>query len=185
MQLRSPDGVSVELRIAGYQFPDYKVHSADVAVRRLQALTKFPHADPKKLARDWDANWLQVCGNITLADGKTWAFEQPCLTTWDARELGSWLREVPAGTVPPSGTDEPGQFLEFLEPNIAFSLEERTADRVRIRVHFGVEALPPWLHGGQQEPPPFDYFVLLDVSAQELAQAAEAWMLELAEFPER
>ena len=187
MRLRSPGGVSVELRIAGYQFPGYKVHSADVTVRMLQALAKFPNADPKKLARDWDANWLQVCGNITLSGGKTWAFEQPCLTTWDARELGTWLREVAAGTVPPppSRTDEPGQLLEFLEPNIAFGLEERTADRVRIRVHFGGEALPPWLQGGQEEPPLFDYFVSLDVSAQELAQAAEAWMLELAEFPER
>ena len=57
--------------------------------------------------------------------------------------------------------------------------------RVRVRVHFGIEALPPWLQGGQEEPAPFDYFVRLDVSAQELAQAAVSWMLELAEFPER
>ena len=139
MQLRSADRAS-ELHIAGYQFPDYEVHAADVAVRRLRASArakKFPRADAKKLARDWDANWMQICGHITLADGKTWAFEQPCLTTWDAGELGSWLREAADVAVPPSpsGTGGPRQLLEFLEPNIAFSLEERIADRVRIRVH--------------------------------------------------
>src|SRR6185369_1127417 len=105
----------------GYQFPDYR------------------------WAHDEDANWLQVCGDITLADGKTWAFEDPCLTTWDARELGSWLREVAAGTVPPSPVagGESEELLYFLEPNVAFSMEERTADRVRIRVHFSLESLPP------------------------------------------
>src|SRR5881392_1642007 len=131
MQLRSYDGASVELRIAGYEFPDYKVRSADVAVRWLQALdvaqalpSAFPRADAKKLARDWDANWLQVCGDVTLVDRRAWVFEEPCLMTWEARELGSWLGEVAAGGVPPSpvGDGEPGQLLEFTELNIAFSL---------------------------------------------------------------
>ena len=48
-----------------------------------------------------DLSWLQVCGNITPADGTAWAFEDPCLTTWEARELGDRLREVAAGTEPP------------------------------------------------------------------------------------
>lgn len=162
MQLRSPDGVSVDLSIAGYSFPDYR------------------------WAGDEDANWLRVRGRITLADGKTWAFEDPCLRTWDARELGSWLREVAAGRVSPSPVTGgvPEELLWFLEPNIAFSVEERTADRVRIRVHFSLESLPPWLQG-TEEPGLFEYFVRLDVSAEELNRAAEAWILELVEFPER
>jgi hypothetical protein len=122
-----------------------------------------------------------------LADGRTWAFEDPCLTTWQARELGTWLREVAAGTVPPSpvADGEPEDLLEFLEPNIAFSVEERTVDRVRIRVHFSLEALPPWLQDTEEEPGLFEYFVRLDVSAEELTQAAESWMLGLTEVPER
>ena len=163
MQLRSPDGVSVDLRIAGYQFPDHR------------------------WARDEDANWLRVRGHIILADGRTWVFEDPCLRTWDARELGSWLREVAAGRVPPSPVtgSEPEELLWFLEPNIAFSVEERTADRVRIRVHFSLESLPPWLGGPEVEPGLFEYFMRLEVSAEELNRAAEAWILELAAFPER
>jgi hypothetical protein len=77
MQLNSSDGVSVDLRIAGYECPGV-------------------------IDSEWGANWLQVCGHITLADGRAWAFEHPSLTTWEARELGDWLREVAAGTVPPS-----------------------------------------------------------------------------------
>jgi hypothetical protein len=131
----------------------------------------------------WDpfGTWLQVCGHITLADGETWAFENPCLTTRDARELGGWLREVAAGTVPPSPVidGEPGELLEFLEPNLAFSVEGRTADRVRIRVHLSAEARPPWFRGTEED------FVRLDVSAEELTRAAESWMLDLAEFLQR
>jgi hypothetical protein len=200
MRLTSPGGASVELHISGYEFPGYEVHPTDAAVRWLRALTVRESAwakalpvdlDAKELARDPDANWLRICGNISLADGKTWAFEQPCLTTWDARELGDWLHGVAAGTVPswsagPGDGDErlaPAQ-LEFLEPNLAFSLVERIADRVRIWVHFGMETLPPWLRGAE-EPVPYEYFVCLDMSAEELAKAAESWMRELAEFPER
>jgi hypothetical protein len=149
VHLTSRDQARVELQIASYQFPSIKAHG--------------PH--------DWDANWLTVSGIVTLADGKTWSFNDPCLTTWEAEELGSWLRDVAAGTIPPSplGTGEPEKLLTFTEPNLALSLEARAADRLRIRVHFSLEALPPWLHGAGR-PDIFDYFVTLDVSAAELAK---------------
>jgi len=134
MQLRSPDGASVDLRITGYQFPG--------------KWAKVGSPPSWEWAGDREsANWLQIGGHITLADGKTWAFEDPCLTTWDALELGSWLREVAAGTVPPSpdAGGEPEGLLDFLEPNLAFSVEGRTADRVQIRIHFSLESVPPWL----------------------------------------
>lgn len=96
--------------------------------------------------------------------------------------MGSWLREVAAGTVPPSPVvdGEPEELLDFLEPHLAFSVEERTADRVRIRVHFNSGAEPPWLRNEEGK-----FFVRLELSAVELTRAAESWMLELAEFPER
>jgi hypothetical protein len=156
MQLQSPDGASVDLRITGGRWD--------------------PHG-----------TWLQIRGHITLADGKTWSFENPCLTTWDAQELGGWLRDVAAGTVPPSPLvdGEPEGVLEFLEPNLAFSVEERTADRGRIRIHFSLESLPPWLQNRAVRPSLLQYFVRLEVSAEDLIRAAESWMLELAEFSER
>jgi hypothetical protein len=162
--LTSPDGASVELRINGYQFPGY------------QAITR----------RDWDANWLDVRGDVAQADGKAWSFEDPSLTTWEAQALGTWLQRAAAGTVPvsPSRTGEPGQLLVFTEPNLAFSLESRIGDRVRVRAHFSLEALPPWLRDHHQ-PDIFDYFVLVDLSASELAGAAGTWTRDLADYPER
>jgi hypothetical protein len=174
MQLNSSGGASVELRIAGYQSPDPGALAPDhVWVRRA--------ADsPEK----WEPNWLQVCGHVTVADGRAWAFDDPCLTTWEARELGDWLREVAAGTEPPfRGYREPGGWLVFTEPNLGFTLHERTAGRVRIRVDFTAEVKPPWFERGPEHAP--SYLVYLDVSAAEVARAAESWMHDLEEFPER
>ena len=42
--------------------------------------------------RDWDANWLMIRGYVCTADGRQWAFLDPCLTTWEARNLSAWLR---------------------------------------------------------------------------------------------
>jgi hypothetical protein len=164
VQITSQDQASIELHISGYQFPDTEGHGE----------------------HDWDANWLQVHGTVASADRKGWSFDDPCLTTWEAEALGTWLADVAAGAVPPSpfGGDEPGQLLMFTEPNIAFSLDRRVADRVRVRVHFSLEALPPWLHD-ETRPDMFECFVLLDVSAAELSQAADAWKVELARFPSR
>ena len=74
--------------------------------------------------------------------------------------------------------------LVFLELNVALSLQERIPGRVRIRVHFSLEALPPWLHGAGQ-PDIFDFFVVLDVSVAELADAAADWTTSLSRFPRR
>lgn len=164
MLLTSIDGASVELRISGYQFPGCK------------GTTRC----------DWDANWLNVGGNVAQADGKTWSFEDPALTTWEARALGTWLQGAAAGTVAvsPTGTGGSGQLLVFTEPNLAFSLESRIGDQVRVRAHFSLESLPPWLRG-QHKPDIFNYFVLVDLSAAELAGAARTWTRDLAKYPER
>jgi hypothetical protein len=164
VQIRSQDAASLELSVSGYQFPDIVGHGEG----------------------DWDANWLRVHGTVTQADGKTWAFDDPCLTTWEAEALGTWLADVAAGIVPPSpfGTDEPEQILMFTEPNIAFSVEQRTADRVLVRVHLSLEALPPWLQGKNRFDM-FGCFVVLNVSLAELGRAADDWKLELTRFPQR
>jgi hypothetical protein len=181
MQLNSSDGVSVELRINGYQFPDLGVVPRVVG--------QIPWADGRTLPvvfdDKWDPNWLQVCGRITLADGRAWAFEDPCLTTWEAQELGDWLRGVGAGTEQSfRAYGEPQGYLGFTEPNLGFKLEERTAGRVRITAEFTGEATPPWFRRGPERAPN-SYFVRLDLSAGGIAKAAESWMHELAEFPER
>jgi len=177
MRLNSSDGASVELRIAGYQFPDYGTHAADRGLPRLKGLGNIAVVGDD----EWDPNWLQVAGNIALADRRTWAFEDPCLTTWEARELGEWLREVAAAQEQPfRGIHEPRGWLYFTEPNLGLTLEERTVCRVWMRFDFNAEAQPPWTQGG-----PDGCLVSLDVSVGEVAEAAESWMQNLSEFPAR
>ena len=179
MQLNSSDGASVELRIAGYWYPDYYQAPPPEELQRLG------WANIPGVVGESDLNWLQVSGNITPAVGTSWAFADPCLTTAEARELGDWLRLVAAGTEPPfRGYRESHGWLIFTEPNLGFTLADRTAGRVRITVAFTLEVAPPWFLGGQPHAPSSG-LVHLDVSAEEVAQAAESWMRDLAELPER
>lgn len=75
MQLSSPNGDFVEIRLDGYQY------GASAAA-------------PKG---GWDENWLFVVGRVKLA-GELWEFRDPCLTTWEAHELLAWLRALPKAT---------------------------------------------------------------------------------------
>jgi hypothetical protein len=161
MKLGSRDGELVELRPVRYQFP---------------AGTRG----------DWDANWLIVRGSARTADGRAWSFEDPCLTTWEARSFGAWLRGVVSGAVAPllfDGGD--GEGLEtFTEPNLALSLAARTDEEATIRVHLSLEARPRWLPDDEGVDV-FGYFLAVQVPLAELARAADDWNEELVPFPER
>lgn len=162
MKLVSVDGASVDLRPLRYEFPG------------------IAGAGPG----DWDANWLVVAGNVRLADGRGWSFSEPCLTTWEARSLGSWLRGVVNGTVRPTAFDgDDEDALEtFTEPNLAVSLAARSGGSAVVRVHCSLESRPPW-HGDGFDI--FGFFVSLDVPLPALAAAAGEWDRELAAFPVR
>jgi hypothetical protein len=167
MKLISSDRAEVSLQPVRYQFPDMDSGSQDKEW-------------------DWDANWLIIRGNIKMADEKEWAFEDPCLTTREARELAQWLRGVAAGVVIASSfpISEPGRLQIFTEPVIALSLEYRGEQRARIRVHLSLEALPPWFQE-EDRPDVFEFFVSLDVDLDDLRHAADDWDGNLASFPER
>jgi hypothetical protein len=96
------------------------------------------------------------------------------------------LRLVADGSVKPStfGTEEAEQLLCFTEPNLAFVLEERVADQVWLRVHFSLEALPPWVSGAEQSDI-FDFSVVLDVPADQVGIAAADWAVALSRVPQR
>jgi hypothetical protein len=55
---------------------------------------------------------------------------------------------------------------------------------VRLRVHFSLEALPPWLSGAEQ-PDVFDFFVELEVPTAQVEIAAADWAAALSRFPQR
>jgi hypothetical protein len=123
--------------------------------------------DPAELD-DWD-DWLVVFVEAGVAEGRTWSFRDPCLTTGEARDLALWLR---------SGDGEDAA-LAFTEPNLAFRV---AAARSVLEVDFSHESLPPWLPGvGLWRV----YSLRLEVSAGALAAAAEQWAGEIAAFPRR
>jgi hypothetical protein len=160
VRLASRDGALVELRPVRYETP----------------------GDRRPVGNE-DANWLIIAGDVRTGDGRCWRFENPCLTTWEARSLGAWLRGVASGAVEPApleaGAD--GLMLDFTEPNIAVSLAARAEDDTAIvRVHLSLEALPPWLSSAQLDI--FAFFVEIQAAAAEFARAATDWDQELTPF---
>lgn len=131
--------------------------------------------------RDWDANWLVVAGVVVLSDGASSSFVDPCLTTWEARELLDWLRQVRSGHVQPSIWDsDEERLLVFTEPNLAFSLAARSEESVTVRAHLSLESGPV---SGESEL--FDYFVPLELTSKVLVDAIGDWEMVLRAFPVR
>lgn len=160
MRLASPNGNSLTIRIDGYQYP---------------AVTGSGN-------RDYDANWLMVAGDVVDGD-VAWSFRDPCLLTWDARELAAWLRSVADGSRRPEPIDPHGNgggLLVFTEPNLAFNLHDRTPDGAVIRVYLSLEALPPGA-----ETKIFEYFVELPMTDDRVAAGLAEWEAELRQFPVR
>lgn len=129
---------------------------------------------------EWDANWLVVRGVVRLADERRWRFEDACLTTWEARRLGRWLRGAAAvDATPPPGGDHR---IEFTEPNLALRLTRADGSRRDVEVRLSQESCPPWAPRRAR----FSGFtVTIRAGAAELLRAAEEWERELASFPQR
>jgi hypothetical protein len=165
LRIESAYGAVVEIRPLRYQFPDRPGDGS---------------------GQDWDANWLVVRGDCRATDGRCWSFEDPCLTTWEARQLADWLVKVASGAESPSpfdaGDDE--RLLAFTEPNLAFSLQARDSTSVTVRVHFSLEALPPWEQRDERADL-FEFYLPMRLTLDDVARAANDWRRELAAFPER
>jgi hypothetical protein len=161
LQLVSVDGARLGLRVVGYQFPDPGV---------------LPNTGGDF---DYDASWLVIEGQVATAEGRSWAFEDPCLLVPEARELGSWLQIAAAGTFGRYRKRD-GATLEFLEPNLTFALRRHTVERAVLRVGFSHESAPD-----PQPESPGAFQVLLRLSSAALRRAADAWAQEVAAFPPR
>lgn len=148
-----------------------------------QSLTSLAGTSP-----DPEERWLLLRGTVTMNDSRSWSFEDPCINVREARQLSEWLRKIVAKRVKPSAVVLPDGLLavysphglSFTEPNLAFSLEEYKAHRIRLRVHFSIELCPPWLNRFAQ--PNFDFFIVLQVEDKQLLLAAAQWEAELVQF---
>lgn len=161
MLLTSDDGASVELRIAGYECPDVDLTD---------------EADP-----EWELNWLVVEGRARTADGVTWSFAEPILTTWEARRLGVWLHAVVRGRIRRYRRRRNGM-LTFTEPNLGFALRRHDGADVVLRVRLGHESGPT---GASRPSRHRDADVTLHLATGALRDAVTVWERELSAYPRR
>jgi hypothetical protein len=148
MLLESPTGESLELLIDVYQFP---------------ALRTEPY----------DSNWLYVTGKVAHRKAP-WKFRHPCLLTYEAQALVTWLESVAHGrdVVP---------VLSFTEPLVEFRLHGPADARV-VRIFFRLEARAPWIDPPGYEDPEW---IDIPVDGSRLLSAAASLRVELAKFPQR
>jgi hypothetical protein len=133
--LASSDGASIELPPTRYQFA----------------------ASPSEPG-DWDANWLEIHGRVRTVAGESWKFDDSCLTTWEARQLGDWFRGAAEGRVPVTNapTEDSEELLIFTEPNLGFSVGARQDDSLALRVHLSLESVAD--RPGAGEEAPYDFY---------------------------
>lgn len=151
MLLRGREGNELELGLVGYQFPDEE-------------------RDP------WDSNWLLVSVRVLAPEG-SWEVVDPCLTTWEAKRLVSYLIHAAAH-------DPAAAPMTFTEPNLTVTARSRTSapTRVHLRACFALELRPPWARTASGSS---NLCVDLDVERGDLARAAASLLADLVDFPQR
>jgi hypothetical protein len=149
VQFRGREGNHLELTPIGYQFP---------------ANTTDP----------WDSNQLLVAVRVASPQG-TWEVHDPCLTTWEARSLATWLlRATAIGTAFGPST--------FSEPNVTMTARRAGVPGwFELAVELELEARPPWApmtDGGALR-------VDLTLEEADLLVAARELVNELKQYPQR
>ena len=151
MLLRGREGNELELGLVGYQFPDEE-------------------RDP------WDSNWLLVSVRVLAPEG-SWEVVDPCLTTWEAKRLVSYL--IHAAAQDPAAVP-----MAFTEPNLTVTARSRTSapTRVHLRACFALELRPPWarMAAGSN-----NLCIDLDVERGDLVRAAASLLSDLVAYPQR
>jgi hypothetical protein len=162
VRLESLNGHFVEVTVTGYQFATGRSTSNEA---------------------DWDANWLMIRGNIW--DGtESWVFHDPCMTTWEARELATWLRGL-GGTSPATdaATEVDELRLWFTEPNLMFTLNRTSQGITTLDVYFNAESRPPT--GSNDDAQGLGHRVRLTIPQADIAAAVSGWEEDLTQFPIR
>jgi hypothetical protein len=94
----------------------------------------------------------------------------------EVEELARWFEAV-------ADAKAVDRELEFMEPNLAFQLDEISGAEIHLRVWFECESRPVW------KPNPVaharDLAAILSLTATELRRAAEDLRSQLARFPTR
>lgn len=84
---------------------------------------------------EYDRNWLRIVIDVDSKQGK-WKSNDPSLLTWELLSIIDWFKAI-------RSKKNTETRLEFIEPNLAFSILEEQPERLLIRVHFDLESRPP------------------------------------------
>ncbi len=162
VRLESLNGHFVELTVTSYQFGTGQSTTSEV---------------------DWDANWLVIHGKAW--DGThSWEFDDPCMTTWEARELASWLRGLGNASRVANAATEPTEVtLWFTEPNLTFALSSASQGIAELAVYFNAESSPPT--GSNDDEDGLGHTVHLTIPQADIAKAVGHWEQDLRGFPVR
>ena len=150
MKLASSDGQTFEMRILGYQ---------------------FPHLETEL----YDSNWLIIAGEVMHPKG-SWQFNDPCLLTYEAERLASWIDLVAEGEPPPTSCG-------FVEPNLEFRAVGSVQQPV-LRAYFRLEARPKWAPRKRARDGD-ELWVEFPLGELDLRSIARQWREELRSYPQR
>ncbi len=127
---------------------------------------------PKILYKKYDSNWLRIYIEVDSKMGK-WEAIDPCLLTWEFEEITNWLKAI-------KQCERVEEHLEFIEPNLSFSLTENSDNLVKIKVHFDLESKP------QSAKEDDKFFIDFIVDRElELGGLIKKFEMELSKFPMR
>jgi hypothetical protein len=150
MKLTDPTGISFALTISGYQFP---------------ALEAAP----------FDSNWLDIRVDVTTDQG-TWSATDPCLLTYEVKQLADWLDAIAVDRLVDSN-------CAFTEPCLLFQLVgDETGERT-LRIYFELELRPSWAPSkyASQE----DLWVEFPLTAIDISSATKSLRTQLQRYPQR
>jgi hypothetical protein len=134
-------------------------------------IVNYQFSQAKALNYNWDRNWLRVSCDVTSPVGH-WQFIEPCLLTWEAKQLADWLDNIPPSNCPND--------IDFTEPLLHFDcLGPLDEINFRLEVEFRLEALPRWAKEDEE------YCIEIAVSGEQLHSAAAALRADLCRFPQR
>jgi hypothetical protein len=127
-------------------------------------------------------DWIVVDGEAVI-DEHHWGFRGATLGTTDLELVDSWLNNVAAKLVLPTGIDDDPSLI-FIEPSLAFSVSSYGTETIGVRVHLTHEFAPPWFDIDEKLST-YTYFVELRMTAADIVAAASAWGTECAALLER
>ena len=132
---------------------------------------------------DWDAHWLMIHGKAW--DGThSWEFDDPSRTTWETRELASWLRGLSNASPATVAAADPGEVTLWLtEPDLIFSLNRASQGITTVDVYFNAESRPPT--GSNDDDEGLGHKVRLSIRQVDVAEGVDHWEQDLQEFPVR